>query len=370
MNKVLVILGLTTAGLASASGYLYRQLGTERERIQALEQQIESLRAQPVQPRNSATRSFSSTSAEPDDAAASAEKTEIPRDVQLAQSITMRVNSFQTAPSDPTNMRERFVNQQRALMKDPEYRTALLKQQRMMMGRQYPYLAEDLELTPEQTEQLLDLLAEQQIESMQETNAIDPSTLQSDPSAMTQYQQAMEERRKANEAALTEAIGVEGMQRWQDYQRTMGSRFRAVQLSEALRTSGMPLRTDQEKALRLALADHEKQMQQEAESFASQFNTGAGSTLKGRLKIEEEQLERTAKYYERARTSVAGILTPEQLDQYKSIHEQELAMRRAQLRVQRAQLEASGDTEDAPGQFRFGGGSMMGTATGVIVSDQ
>ena len=110
-------------------------------------------------------------------------------------------------------------------------------------------------------------------------------------------------------------------------------------------------------------------MRQEAETFASQFNTSSGSTLKGRLKLEEEQLERTAKYYERARASVAGILSPEQLDQYKSIHEQELAMRRAQLRVQRAQLEASGDNGDLPGQFGLVDGAMIGAASTVIVND-
>jgi hypothetical protein len=268
-------------------------------------------------------------------------------------------------------LRERFSRQQQALMNDPEYRTALHKQQRLTLARQYPDLMEDLEISQDQADQLLDLLTNQQIEAMQEANRIDPEALRSDPHAMEQYQQKIVERSREHQAAIAQTLGQDGMQRWQDYQSTMGSRFRTRQLSQALETAGIPLREDQQRSVRRALAQHEKQMQQEAQDFAARLPSPNEMSAADRLKRQEDQLERMQSYYERARDSVAGILSAEQLEQYKSIHDQELAMSRAALRVRRAQLEANGgENEFSASGFGPVPGAIMGTAMPMMVSDE
>ena len=369
MNKAIVILALTSVALAGASASLYRELHAEREHVQVLEHEVQSLRTQPQAAHVTATP-FSSVPA-PSSKQATVSKPELVRQTpdRLAQLASLATPT--PTPPEHAKLRERFSRQQQALMNDPEYRTALRKQQRLTLARQYPDLMEDLEISQDQADQLLDLLTDQQIEAMQEANRVDPEALQSDPNAMAQYRQKMMERSRAHQAAIAQALGQGGMQRWQDYQSTMGSRFRTRQLSQALETAGIPLREDQQRSVRRALAQHEKQMQQEAQDFAARLPSREEMSAADRLKLQEDQLERMQSYYERARDSVAGILSAEQLEQYKSIHDQELAMSRAALRVQRAQLEANGgENELSASGFRPVPGAMMGTAVPVMVSDE
>ncbi|MFL6619618.1 MAG: hypothetical protein ACJ8MH_13510, partial [Povalibacter sp.] len=368
MHKGLVILTLTTAACGASSAYLYQQLGAERERSQGLEHQLKAVhekvaifsavaRPAPV---------FASTGATASQQAPTpARKENESRAVYSARLISRSAPE----PDDDLAMRQRFVREQQALMQDPEYRTALRQQQRIQMMRQYPYLAEDLGLSKEDADRLMDVLADQQLDAMQDANAVDPETLQSDPAAMAQYQRKMEERQRAQQAALTQVLGSDGMQRWQEYQNTMAARFRTQQLRQALDAAGVPLEPDQERALRHALATHVKKMEDDAQTFASKMSTRGAMTAEDRLKMEEEQLERTESYYERARQSVAGILTSEQMDQYKSIHDQELMMRRAQLRVRRAQLEANGGESELSGPQMGWTSAPGGVTTTISVSD-
>jgi hypothetical protein len=362
MNKPLLVLALTTALFGTASAYLWKEVRTQREQVQALEAQVQSLRSN----RPAATFDNGASNA-PIAEPTSAQPIEATAQKSFRQRLVAfnsRAEVNEPAEPDQDKIQEHFARQQQALMKDPEYLAALRSQQRIMLARQFPYLAEDLGLSPEVTDRLLDLLTEQQIEQMKDSQ-FDPSQRR-DPAAMAELQRKFEERNRANQAALAQVLGPDGMQRWQDYQSTMGSRFRARQLSQALDAAGMPLNDDQKRSLRHALADHERQMQQEAQNYAAKMSQAGPLSAQDRIKMAEEQLERTESYYERARTAVAGILSSEQLDQYKTIHEQELAMRRAQLRVQRAQLDANGGED--PTEMGFFSGTV-GTAMPVIADE-
>jgi hypothetical protein len=174
MNKAIVILALTSVALAGASASLYRELHAEREHVQVLEHEVQSLRTQPQAAHVTATP-FSSVPA-PSSKQATVSKPELVRQApdRVARLASLVTPSHAPAPPDHAKLRERFSRQQQALMNDPEYRTALHKQQRLTLARQYPDLMEDLEISQDQADQLLDLLTNQQIEAMQEANRIDP----------------------------------------------------------------------------------------------------------------------------------------------------------------------------------------------------
>lgn len=362
MNRSLVVLGLTTTVFASASAYLWTEVRAQREEVSSLRSKIESLRSQPTASiRREPFPNTTTTSAAAVEAATftvSRSPAPHPSTIDPAIAADKPASARERAPTDARKMHQRFMEQQRALFKDPEYVAAFRTQQRMMLSRQYPALAEDLELSPDVEQRLLDVLVDQQLEQMLDADPFDPAGR--GQAAMEELQRKLAERTRANEAAIAQVLGDQGLERWRDYQNTMGARFRAQQLSQALDAVGMPLREDQRRELRHLLAQHERDMQKEAQTYATRMSQGP-MNMQARVKLEEEQLERTERYYERARNAVSGLLSPDQLEQYKKIHEQELAMRRAQLRVQRAHLEANG-TDDPPGMFMpVGAIGMAGT---------
>ncbi len=238
------------------------------------------------------------------------------------------------------------MRQQQVLMNDPEYREAMRMQHRMGLLQSHPDLARELGISTAQANQLLDLLAEQQLQSMQNMRPFTAGA-GADPTAMAEMQRKAEERNRANQAEIAQVIGDDGLQRWQDYQNTMGSRYRVRQLSSAFEAAGIPLREDQQQPLRQALAEHERQMRLESQTYATQTSQPNSMTPEERLKSREEQLDRLAQTYERARNSVSGILSAEQMETYERLHQQELTLQRAQLRVQRAQIEAAGSDTGA-----------------------
>ena len=208
MNKTIVILALTLLALTGASASMYRQLHAERERVQALEREVQTLRTQTPAAQLTATPFSAASPQASTQTTVSKQQAEPQPARRFAQVLSFDTSTSSRAavPPDQAKMRERFARQQQALMNDPEYRTALRKQQRLSLVRQYPDLMEDLEITREQADQLLDLLADQQMESMQEANRLNPETLQSDPNAMAEYQQKMMERHGEHQAAIAKKI--------------------------------------------------------------------------------------------------------------------------------------------------------------------
>ena len=56
---------------------------------------------------------------------------------------------------------------------------------------------------------------------------------------------------------------------------------------------------------------------------------------------QEAMLARTEQQFARSRDAVSHLLTSEQLETYKQMQDAELAMQRAQIRLQRANMEAA-----------------------------
>lgn len=341
MSKSILILTIATVTSVSASTYFWNQTQHERQRAAALETRVAELeRTQTVERDNP----FAAPAVEQTETPAPATSASSPPATAATAVVTSRLGaapmaSFSRMEVSGNNeeIRKRIVRQQQALMNDPEYREAMRTQHRMGLNQSYPDLAEELGLSAEQANRFLDLLVDQQLRFSQDADAF--SGRPSDPTQIAEMQRKAEERHRANQAEIAALLGDGGMQQWQEYQQTMGSRFRIRQLSSALEGTGSPLTPDQAKPLRQALAQREKQMMQEMQRNPPQWPTGK-ITASDRLKLEEDQLERMEEANKRTRAAVSHILTSDQLEAYERMHEQELKMQRAHLRIQRAQIEA------------------------------
>ncbi len=358
MNKALLILTLTTLGGGSAAAYFHSQLAAERQRSEALQTRIATLEQPPLR------NPFVPAPVEPPTA-----RWEIGRTPPVTTAAIRPDPPAAMSPERPVQMRQRFVDRQRELLRDPEYRQAMRTQHRFGLQQAHPDLARELNISQEQADRLLDLLVEQQLRNM-ENLAPFSADKQPTQAEIAQMQKAMQQRQRDDLKEIGALLGNNGMQQWQDYQNSMGARMRVRQLASELDGAGLPLRGDQRAPLRDALAQFERQTTEERrlEATSRDFNT---MTPAERLTWQEEQIERSAQSYERARDAVSHILTPEQLRTYRELQERDLVMRRAGLRMQRAQLEAAGDAAAGntaiPGVYSFSSGSIATNGQVVIV---
>jgi hypothetical protein len=248
-------------------------------------------------------------------------------------------------------MQENF-DRQRAMLKDPEYRELMRDQQKMGMRRMYGDMETMLDLSKEEAERVMDVLAEQQVRSMEQRPHFGMDGTQPDQAAIREQQRVFEETRRKNETELAAALGSKYGE-WQEYQQSMWSRSQVMRLKETLAGSDEPLRQDQVKPLVQALAREQQQMQTNG-MRGGQYARGP-STPENQLRMQEEWLERTAQSHERVRNAVSNLLTPSQLQQLQEQQEQERKMQELNLRMQRARAEeARARGEDPSAESPFG----------------
>lgn len=265
-------------------------------------------------------------------------------------------------------MRE-SAERQRALMRDPEYRDAMLSQHKMMLSSSYPDLAAELQLTPEDADRFMALLADQQLRSMDQ----DPVIFDGPPDAAVaqEMQRKAQERQQNNEAEVAALLGHEKTRAWKDYQSTMGVRHQVMQMRNSFASRGAPLQPDQVKPLQQALADAQQRMMQDWNQNPPVAALAAATTVSSRpdpaqqIAWQEEHLRRQNEHNQRVRETVASILTPEQLKVFEEDQNAQLKIQQAQLKMRRAQAEA-----EARGEISPQSGNDVFFAEGVAISSQ
>jgi len=366
MNKTVLILFAACVGLSLLSLHLVKQMRAGQATVAELQARIAKMEsereqsppAQVVTPAPTATWHIEPV----------APPSPPPQNKQ-----TPKVAAGQVTPAPPEGIsangpsreeRMRMFREaherQRQLMQDPEYREAMRVQQRSNMGRQYPGLSRELGLTTEQTDQLFDLLVEQQMRGSEQTEFWDPESL--DPASMQQRQEKMQqqwmETQKRNDAELVAQLGPEKLQAWKDYQSTLGARHQAEQLRNTLAGRGVPLSEDASRAVVKAYAEAQKVEMQEYANMA-RANAGASSTGRvaalgtalrgfgpaGSAEMYERQIENTKKRNQRVLDALSPFLTYEQREALQKEQEAELKMQEAQMRMMRAQSNVDGNSD-------------------------
>jgi hypothetical protein len=258
------------------------------------------------------------------------------------------------AAPDQESMREQMkqtMERQAALLRDPEYREAMLAQQKVGLRQSNPNLARDLELTPEQADRLYGTLAEQQLRQMENAT---PWTWgeQPDQANLQEFQRKMTEQQSANENELKRVLGDAKFREYQEYQSLSGVRWEADRVRTALANAGVPLDENLTKPLLKTLQEQQQKMLQQMATAASPAANNvvqvAGATAgfisdgstREMVAMQERSLEFQAQHQKRQREALARLLTPEQLKVIEEEQSSELQMQRAQIRMLRAQQEA------------------------------
>ena len=358
MTKIALILAIAAVGEGAVALHLVNQLHKERESTQALQARVTELESKAPQPGASAT--FIAVP-QPTVSPFSGQKVEVPPTPATAGGRTV---ASATAPVPgvfvpPPPDRERMLQQmeasmerQRAMLRDPDYREAMLAQQKMGLMRGNPNVGRDLDLTAEQVDRLFTTLAEQQLRQMEIARPM-ASGEQPDPAKMQEYHRKALEQQSANETEIRRALGDAKFREWQEYQSMAGVRWEADRVRTSLASAGLPLDENLTKPLMKTLAEQQQKMMQEAtrqmapaanrvvavSGGLSSMVTSDGTQVNA-LQMQEKSLEFMAKHQKRQREALARVLTPEQLKIVEDEHNAELQMQKAQLRMMRAQQEA------------------------------
>ena len=318
MKIIVSILSIALVGLGGGAIHLWRELESSHQQIADLQARLDAATA-----------------------AAEALAVKLPPPVASAaipdQPGTTEPPATRDAPAStpaPAPAIDESVAALREMIASPENRARTSKLMRAMLPTQYPDVGKVLGLSPEQVEQLFDLLARQQDE---QSNLFRDRP--EDPAAMQATAQKALAQRQASEAELASMLGSKYPQ-WQQYQQELPTRRQVSDLGTALNAGGMPLSDAQSKPLIAALVVEQKRISQEAAATA-QRGTGISAAM-SRYTPENNQ---------RMLDAASAYLTPQQLQAYQQMLERQGNMERS-LRgtLEQAQAAQQASPAEAPGR--------------------
>ncbi len=207
-------------------------------------------------------------------------------------------------------------------------------QTRQALRRQYEDVGQALGLSQEQSNQMIDLLAEQMTRSMTEPR----KALDDMASTMKQAQ----ETKARNDAELAALIGQDKVQLWQDYQATLPQRAQVNMVGEQLNMMGMPL-TDGQRAELLNVMNVMNVMREEQVT----------NPIVNQDITPEERIEQSMKWQdesdERLLERMKGVLTSEQYAHYRDFQAYQSEMRNAFRNFRAPMPAANGETVESAG---------------------
>lgn len=341
MNRVVIVLVLTTAAASLACMHLVSELRDERARAEALQTQITGLERSLAEREKVA----SSTPAQVSPFSSLPETATIIREPAPHPVATPPAAPPGRSTMDvPPDMHEHF-ERQRKLMEDPKYREAMRKQQRVHMDGMYPGLEDALGLSAEDTSRFLDLLSQHRADEMvvgSEMRVWDPT----DVEAMEKAHDAIAQRQQRQQQEIDEQFGLNVRQEWTEYQETIGARHRLGAVQSQLALAGAPLDAQQSKAVLNALVEEQqRQMQEYATAIGSRSeirytaDSGVASPPDWNVTDWTQNQERA---HERMLSSLQSSLTRDQLVHIEGILKREREAQRASMELMQAQGATGG----------------------------
>jgi hypothetical protein len=355
MNKLVLILVTTSLALGATTLHLVRELRAERNSTQHLTARVAELErattagsALPFLP-----EPLPAPPATENSAAAPAPAATPP--LQLA--VMAPVGAMSVSPEDERSRADRIremqehVARERALLRDPDYRDAMLTQHKASVASSYPDLAKELDLSPDEAERLMTLLADQQLRA-QERQHIPFVEDPQDTAAVQEMQRAAQAWQHTVDQEIAALLGDDKQRAWKEYQSTLGVHHQVRELRDKLAGKGAPLRDDQLKPLQRAFAEAQQKQMEEWTRNPPRAHlalaNGAAPSVASQLAAQEEALQRESEHQQRVRDSLASILTAEQLKYYEDEQNMQLKLQQAHLRMMRAQAEAEARGEIPP----------------------
>jgi len=156
----------------------------------------------------------------------------------LEARVALSAKPLNAAPSGVPALPPGFVpSVEGRVIKNPEFRRATHDKTRVMLEDDFRDLPKILGLSPEQAERLFDLLAEQQVRTL------DIRWLKPEPGKTVS--DAYQEARARNAAELTEFLGASNMIRYQEFRSTLPGRMEVNSVRTELARGPEPMRESQ-----------------------------------------------------------------------------------------------------------------------------
>lgn len=204
------------------------------------------------------------------------------------------------------------------LLQNPEYRDLLRARQRLGLRQSHQDLAEFLQISKEQADQLIDLLAEQRVREQGES--IPTWAGRGDAAAAQAFMQKNRERQGANEAEIAALLGPSKFEEWKEYEQSGMARFLVQRFASSL-PEDASLRAEQRRSLLRAMAREQRKM---FEDRALSIPPGQMPDAEWLNRVRGQELERMAAANQRILDAAAQILSQRQLEQLDSMLQQEL----------------------------------------------
>ncbi len=200
------------------------------------------------------------------------------------------------------------------MMKDPDARKAMHSQQRMALAMFNGDLAKELGLTPEETEKVMDLLADRQLDSMDKMFVGGKSKPEAAQQTVTDYQ-----------AKIKEVIGEQRMKTFDEYERSAGDRMQMGQLQQSLTAAGMALDDPQKQGLMGIMKDERVKT---PPGPLDPGNKDVAAALKAMETGEglDQAFEKQRQFNDRVLARARDVLSPDQMVGLEAAQKQQLQM--------------------------------------------
>ena len=301
------------------------------------QKQISDLRAQLAATGQPAVANAATEKAEPDAKAALEEKTRLLQKHLVAQSEQAARDSQKMSQLEQ-NLAASKTNSGglAALFKDPEMKKMIKAQQKVAIGplldKMYGDMFKELNLTPEQTKEVKELLEKKLLTASEMGIAMLDGNM--DSAERAELSKQVKAETDAADAKIKEVLGEDGYKEYKKYESTVNDRVSLSSFRDQIAGGENALSSAQEKQLIEA-------MQQERTSFKwttdpNRFNSNPGDPAFAELftedrmsKLFEEQKLLNQQYLARAQS----ILTPAQFAQYTKFQESQLEMQIAAMKI-------------------------------------
>jgi phage terminase small subunit len=334
MRKTLVILlSVATVALGVICSVQWRQLRQERTRHAALERALREetqtreeqvAKARELELRaNRLQKDLQEFSAVTSNLRTS-ESMQRSNATALAERVKAVKNSAGQAGVSGKDMREMVSS----MMKNPEMRKMIRGQQKAAVEMMYSGLFKQLQLAPEEKAELSELLIESQMRQVDGAQGLFGDSEGQDPAqARADFAQA----KKETDAQVKDLLGEERYATYQDYQKNITERMQLDQLKTRLEGAQMPLEEAQLAQLLKLMKDEKAKV---PPAIPTDPNLSPAET-KALMTADnlDKQVQWMEDYNKRVLDGAAGLLTPDQLKQFREMQEQQASMQKMGLKM-------------------------------------
>lgn len=231
-------------------------------------------------------------------------------------------------PADKAAPGKEFMKGLAKMFSDPEMKKTMRGQQKMGMRMMYGELIKQLNLDPQKAEELLDILADRQLDlASAGMNALDKNN----PDRKEQMARN-EEKSRLYDEQLKAALGEDNFATMKEFEKSMGDRMMLQQFEGTFASSGAPLEpTQKDQLLQLMAAERAKM----PAKLNLTNNTNASEQVEA-IQSDESvaQIMNAQKDFQgRVLAGARQFLSPEQLQALEKVNKQQMEFMENQIKM-------------------------------------